>query len=68
MTHTNESANRKAEEIVQELLARYATLNAHEAVGGDPGVGWKLELKFQSQQTLVLDLVADGLKAGRVAF
>ena len=57
-----------AEEIVRELLSRYLIVNMHDAAGGDPAEGLRLEQIFQSQQTLVIDLVAEGLTTGRVPF
>lgn len=69
MPHTdNHPQQAEAHRIVRELLSRYQRVNAHDAAGGEPAEGLKLEQLFQSQQTLVIDLVAEGLTTGRVPF
>ena len=69
MPHTNNHPKQEeAEQIIRDLLSRYLIVNAHDAAGGDPTEGMRLEQIFQSQQTLVIDLVAEGLTTGRVLF
>ncbi len=68
MPHTNNPHQQEAETIVRELLSRYLIVNTHDAAGGDPTEGMRLEQIFQSQQSLVIELVAAGLTTGRVLF
>ncbi len=70
MPHTNNRhpKHEEAEQIVRELLSGYLIVNMHDAAGGDPTEGMRLEHIFQSQQTLVIDLVAEGLITGKVLF
>jgi len=70
MPHTNNPhpKQEEAEQIVRDLLSRYLIVNTHDSAGGDPTEGMRLEQIFQSQQTLVIDLVAEGLTTGKVLF